>query len=122
ADRPLRHRLRHAEGRPVGADQLRRLRSREAEDRTEGESGVQADRRRAAAVLHAGVGRSSSSGACEASVSKDGHGKEAFRASSWFETAQERLLTMRMRTTGEETNKMSARYEELKGLKNIGQK
>ena len=52
---PLRDRLRHAEGRPVAADQHRRLRHGQAEDRPEGEGGVQADRRRAAAVLHAGV-------------------------------------------------------------------
>ena len=57
-DRALCDRLCHAEGRPVGADQLRRLRVGEAEDRPEGEGGVQADRRRAAAVLHAGVSSS----------------------------------------------------------------
>ena len=55
ADRAVRDRLRHAEGRPVAADQFRRLRPGQAEDRPEGEGGVQADRRRAAAVLHAGL-------------------------------------------------------------------
>ena len=55
ADRALRDRLCHAEGRAVAADQHRRLRHRQAEDRPEGEGGVQADRRRAAAVLHAGL-------------------------------------------------------------------
>ena len=54
-DRALRDRLRHAEGRPVAADQFRRLRHGQAEDRPEGQGGVQADRRRAAAVLYAGV-------------------------------------------------------------------
>ncbi len=55
ADRALCDRLCHAEGRPVAADQLRRLRHGQVEDRPEGQGGVQADRRRAAAVLHAGV-------------------------------------------------------------------
>src|SRR5579859_637139 len=52
ADRALRDRLCHAEGGPVAADQLRRLRSDGAEDRPEGEGGVQADRRRTTALLH----------------------------------------------------------------------
>src|SRR5229473_4894734 len=54
-DRTLRDRLRHLEGRPVAADQLRRLRPRQTEDRPEGQGGVQANRRRTAAVLYAGV-------------------------------------------------------------------
>ena len=54
-DRALRDRLCHAEGGPVAADQYRRLRPRQTEDRPEGQGGVQADRRRAAAVLYAGV-------------------------------------------------------------------
>ena len=54
-DRALCDRLCHAEGGAVAADQFRRLRHRQAEDRPEGEGGVQADRRRAAAVLYAGV-------------------------------------------------------------------
>ena len=51
----LRDRLRHAGGRARAADQHRRLRTRQAEDRAGGEGGVQADRRRAAADVHAGV-------------------------------------------------------------------
>ncbi len=55
ADRSLRDRLCDAEGRSVAADQHRRLRSGEGEDRPEGEGGVEANRRRPAAVLHAGL-------------------------------------------------------------------
>src|ERR1700730_5027589 len=54
-ERPLRDRLRDLERRSLAADQFCRLRSGKIEDRPEGEGGVQADRRRAAAVLHAGV-------------------------------------------------------------------
>src|SRR3974377_239899 len=57
SERALRDRLRDAEGGTVAADQYRRLRYRQAQDRPEGEGGVQADRRRATAVLHAGVER-----------------------------------------------------------------
>src|SRR5258708_17081961 len=55
--RTLRDRLCHLEGGPFAADQFRRLRHGQVEDRPEGQGGVQADRRRAAAVLHAGVVR-----------------------------------------------------------------
>ena len=54
-ERPLRHRLRQAEGRPGGADQLRRLRLACVENRPEGQGRLQADRWRAVAALHAGL-------------------------------------------------------------------
>ena len=55
ASGPFRDRVRDAEGGAVAADQYRRLRHGQAQDRPEGESGVEADRRRATAVLHAGL-------------------------------------------------------------------
>src|SRR5438105_4876632 len=55
AEWALRHRLRYLKGRSLAANQYRRLRHRYFEDRPEGEGGIQADRRRAAAVLYAGV-------------------------------------------------------------------
>src|SRR5258708_10463669 len=54
-ERTLRDRLCDVEGRSVAANQFRRLRSGKIEDRPEGQGGVQADRRRAVAVLYAGV-------------------------------------------------------------------
>src|SRR5258708_35641508 len=54
-ERTLRDRLCDVEGRSVAANQFRRLRSGKIEDRPEGQGGFQADRRRAVAVLYAGL-------------------------------------------------------------------
>src|SRR6266851_3283072 len=54
-ERSLCDRLRHVEGRPIAADQFRRLRHGQIEDRPEGQGGVQDHRWPAAAVLYAGV-------------------------------------------------------------------
>src|SRR5665213_547050 len=50
--------------------------------------------------------------------------EHAKRTSSWFETAQERLLTMRPMTTATagRTTVMPIKYDELMALKNLGQK
>src|ERR1700686_3599784 len=92
-ERALRDRLCHAEGRPVAFDQFRRLRPEQAEDRPEGQGGVQDPRRPAAAVLYAGV--NSSLLPC---------GRSAIEKSSG------------------EDDKMPIKYDELMALKNLGQK